>query len=154
MNSQEHFVTIVVDGEELYCPDDVGWDTIRKEHAFRGWPLGAEELLWALIETCSVHPELRVAFGKAGKAFDVWLPYVIACVDSRPTRIQLQRVECPNCGWRGTGGTTAEPDLFLGFGRDFQAKYVEAQRVPACPCPRCRQPMPDHVVWCDGKTLK
>src|SRR4051812_45043538 len=145
-DSQKNFTTVVVDGEELYLPDTTGWDEIRKERSFRGWPIGVEELLWRWgefffwhpelqgglgkagkwVEFCSGHPELRVALGKAGKAFDLWTAYVIVCVDSRPTRIQLQTVQCPNCKWRGMGGTTAEPDLFVALGPDFHAKYVAA----------------------------
>ncbi len=152
MNSDfdQHVTTIIVDGEDLYVPDPTGWETVRKEHLFRGWPIGVEGLLLQWVEFCSGHPELRVALGKVGKAFDAWIAYVIVSINSRPTRIQLQTVQCPNCKWKGAGGTTAEPDLFVALGPEFHAKYVAAQAVAACLCPRCRQPMPDHIVWCEG----
>ncbi len=118
MNSDfdQHVTTIIVDGEDLYVPDPTGWETVRKEHLFRGWPIGVEGLLLQWVEFCSGHPELRVALGKVGKAFDAWIAYVIVSINSRPTRIQLQTVQCPNCKWKGAGGTTAEPDLFVAAG--------------------------------------
>jgi hypothetical protein len=150
METEVHFVCTIVDGEELYCPDDTGWQILKRQRTFRGSPFAVEKLLWPIVQTSRSYPELRVALGRVGKAFDEWRPYVIVDLGSRPTRIQLQPVKCESCGWTGIGGTTAEPDLFVAFGRDFQEKYEAAQEIPATSCPQCGQTMPKHIVWCSA----
>jgi hypothetical protein len=147
----KHFAAINVDGEELYFPNDIGWAILKRDRTFRGKPLGLEKLFWSTVETCRAYPDLRIGLGKIGKAFDEWRPYVIATLKSKLTRIHLQQVKCSHCGWTGIGGTTAEPDLYIGFGPDFQGKYSNAQQAPACSCPQCDTQMEDHIVWCAVK---
>jgi hypothetical protein len=152
--SEGLFTVVNVDGEDLFFPSAAGWESIRRDHSFRGWCLGAEEFLWQWIDQFSKNPELHLGLGKVGKAFDVWRPYLIVYRDTKPIRIHPVIAACPNCDWKGTCGTTAEPDLFMSFGsHDFQSKYAAAQAIPPAECPRCTQAMPDHIVWCDQTTM-
>ena len=142
-----------VDGQRMLFPQPAAWDALRNFPVIDEVPLGVEDLLWTLLETVNMYPELSLGLGRLGPAAKRWSPYVFVEMLDGLQRIHLECVTCNRCGWKGLIGNPTVVDIYLGVpGRD--AALRRGWKQPVVACPHCHGELPRHAIWVEPVEAK
>jgi hypothetical protein len=148
VKTNQHLHTVLVDGQELIIPDEAGWTQLRHKPDVSGIKLGVQEMLWRLREFVQQYPEFTLALYDPGvKNRKSFLPIVLLRMkEDKWQRVQIERLTCPVCRWKGETANPTIIDLYFGA-QNEDLILKKSFSLPRVSCPRCGSRLPNHPIW-------
>ena len=139
----------IIDGQEVYIPDDKAWETLFQTRVFQGRTIFSEDmrdLVRIHLDLSHRYPVFALAFHALPALRESWLILMLLQTPSGSQRVHIEHLKCDVCGWYGPTANPMVSDLYIGV-PDSLNVMRSAERHLLLPCPKCASKLPRHPIW-------
>ena len=145
-STDNHIERLVVDGGTLLILDAIAWRRLLFDPYVDNLSLGVRDSLYKNLAFTHYFDELVLSLQPLRSAQPSWIGLVLLRIVDRWQRVQLKRLTCPTCEWKGVTANPMGTDLYIGAA-DTWAALDQAAELPIKPCPHCGGTLPRHPIW-------
>jgi|GEM_PF-2596505 len=142
-----------INGQNLYFLNDDEWQKILEEQKLGNIALIdfiVKRLISLELPLFNKYPDLHLV-GSINKSSDgdLFNHYVLIDFDGEYQRVDIRKVCCNNCLWKGVIGNPNVSDIYFGISTNKKPFELmrEARRFETKKCPKCDTEFNQPAIW-------